>query len=619
MLRMAVTRATSGSRALFGAAGPRGHFRRAALAIVLTLGGILTPPAPARALDSVEITVPGASSGLMDTLRASSLLIAARDAGRVAPIDLMAAARAEYGRLLELLYEQGHYAPTIRVLIDGREAADISPLATPARIDRIAVDIDLGPQFVFGRIEISPLAPGTDLPPDFQVGMPARSTVVRAAVGAALDAWRAQGHAQADVRSQDATADHGARRLNLRLVLDPGPQLRIGRLVPQGNARTRSERIEAIAGLETGTLHSPEAIAAAETRLRRTGAFTAVVLQDAERANPDGTLDVVARVEEGLPRRLGFGVELDSQSGVRVSGFWLHRNLLGGAERLRLEAAVDGIGAQVGGLGFALDARFTRPATLDRDTDLELGLNLVRLNEADFLADALTADALLRRRYSAAFSASAGLSLRFEAADVGDFGTFGLPVTATHDTRDDLLDATRGHFLSAEVMPYLGFGAADSGIRLRLDARGYTSAGTDGRLVLAGRAQAGALVGSSLAGAPRGFLLYSGGGGSVRGLPYQSLGVAGPPASGGLGFAAVSGEARVRVNPDFSLVAFADAGMVSAGVFSGASDWHAGAGVGLRYLTPIGPLRLDLATPIRRNAGAGGGSFQLYLGIGQAF
>lgn len=583
---------------------------------LLALLLVLAAP-PAAALESVELSAPGASSALIQTLRASSLLIAAQEAGRTAPIDLLAAARAEYGRLLSLLYEQGHYAPQIRVLMDGREAADIAPLSPPRDVSRIEVRIDLGPLFTFGRVEVGPLAPGSVLPADLAPGQPARTTVLRAAVASAMQDWRAQGHALVDVAAQQVTADHAAQRLNLRLVLAPGPSLRIGQVAARGNQLTRDERVQAIAGLEPGARFDPADLEAAEARLRRTGAFTAVVLVPAERANADGTLDIEARVDEGLPRRLGFGVEIDSQSGGRLSGFWLHRNLRGGAERLRLEAAIDGIGAQIGGLGFVLDARYTRPATLNPDTDLELGFNAARINETDQI-DAFTADALLRWRRSPVLSLTAGASLRWEAG-AQDFGTLGLPLTLTRDTRDAAMDATGGHYLMAEVMPYVGFGAADDGLRLRLDARGYTDAGSGGRLVLAGRAQVGALLGSDLADAPRGFLFYSGGGGSVRGLPYQSLGVGIPPTSGGMGFAALSGEVRYRLNDSFSVVAFADAGAVSETATGGTGDWQAGGGLGVRYVTPIGPLRLDLATPLRRNTGVTGSRVQVYLGIGQAF
>lgn len=593
-----------------------GEVRRA-LALALMLA-VLVLARPASAIEPVRLVVPAASATLVETLTASSLLIAAQRDGRTAPNDVLAAARADYGRLLDLLYEEGHYAPVISVRLDGREASEIGLIGLPQHFGQAEIRIDLGPRFAFGRVDLGPLAPGERLPDTLASGQPARSTAIREAVAAALDAWRAQGHALAQVVSQEVTADHAAQRLNLRLVLAPGPALRVGDVVPRGNQRTRSERIQAIAGLETGEPFDPEALDAAQSRLRRTGAFTSVLLRPSEVANPDGTLDITAEVEEGLPRRLGFGAEVDSQSGGRLSGFWLHRNLLGGAERLRIEASVDGIGAQVGGLGFALDARYTRPATLNRDTDLELGLNAARLNERNFQADAFTADALLRWRRSPTLSVTAGTSLRWEAGS-SDFGTLGLPVSLTFDSRDNPLDATRGRYVMAEAMPYAGFGSADSGMRLRLDARAYAAGGEGGRLVLAGRAQLGAVIGGDLAGTPRGFLFYSGGGGSVRGLPYQSLGVAGPPASGGRGFAAVSAELRLRMNDRFSVVAFADAGAVSDSPSGGNGDWHAGGGLGIRYATPIGPLRLDLAAPIRVNAGAPAGRVQIYLGLGQAF
>lgn len=618
-----MTHATAGRRVEPGVAGrsgtPGAGRGLRCLAVVATVV-LAVLSSPVKALESLDFTAPGASAELLATLRASSLLLTAQSTGRTSTLDLMAAARAEYGRLITLCYEDAYYAPVIHVRVDGREAADISPLSNPTRIDRIAVEVTLGPQFTFGAVSLGPLAPGTHLPEGFAPGQPARSTTIRAALEAALGAWRDDGYALVEPLGQQVTANHNANRLDVRLTLAPGPQLRVGAVVPEGNDNTRADRIVDIAGLRHGELHTPQAITEAETRLRQTGTFSSVVLRTADRPNPDGTIDVTAEVQEALPRRIGFGVEVDSQDGMRLSGFWLHRNLFHGAERLRLEAAIDGIAAQVGGLGFTLDARYTRPATFNRDTDLELGLNAARLDENDYEADAYEASATLVRRYRGALRASAGVNLRYENAAYSgsdhDFGTFGLPLAVTHDTRDAALDATRGHYLWAEAMPYLGFAEAQSGLRLRFDARSYVEVGN---VVLAARGQLGAVVGPDIDATPRGFLFYSGGGGTVRGLPYQSLGVAGPPPSGGRGFAALSGEARVRINDTWQVVAFADAGAVSDGVFDGASDWQAGGGFGIRYATPIGPLRLDLAVPIRRNAGVTGNDLQLYLGIGQAF
>ena len=142
-------------------------------------------------------------------------------------------------------------------------------------------------------------------------------------------------------------------------------------------------------------------------------------------------------------------------------------------------------------------------------------------------------------------------------------------------------------------------------------------------MVLAGRLQGGAILGSSVAGTPRDFLFYTGGGGTVRGQPYQSLGVTvlGPPGAefktGGTYFLAASAEVRAKVTEKIGVVGFVDAGQVSVGGFNDASaNWQAGAGLGLRYATGFGPLRLDVATPVGGDTGQG---VQIYVGIGQSF
>lgn len=609
-----------------GRAVPRHIFGGLALAVVS--GVSIWAATPARALDSVELRVPGASSALLAQIRASSLVVEAQTDGRTGPVDLMAAARAEYGRLIGLLYEEGYFAPTIRVRVDGREAADVSTLQPPARIGQIEIDIDLGAQFSFGRTEIAPLAAGTDLPSGFARGEIARSTMIRTATGVALDGWRAQGHALVGPAGQDIVASHPDSRLDVSLRLAPGPRLNFGALRPAGHVRTRDDRILRIAGLTPGAVYDPEELAEAEARLRRTGTFSSVSLRPAETANPDGTIDIDARLEEAPLRRLGAGAELDTESGLGLTGFWLHRNLLRGAERLRFEASVTGLGARTRGVGYAVDLRYTRPAVGRPDTDLELGARAARANERDFIADQAQAEARLIRRLSPRLTGTVAVGLRYEHARFGpsrrlssNFGVLSLEGGLTWDNRDVALDATRGTYAALTMTPYLGFLQADSGLHLRLDARQYVDLGTEGRVVLAGRAQVGTVLGPELDRTPRDFLFYSGGGGTVRGLPFQSLGVtSGGVRSGGQGFAALSGEARVRLNTTFSVAAFADVGFVSERAFTGASDWQAGAGLGLRYLTAIGPLRLDLAVPVRRNAEAlNASSYQVYVGIGQAF
>jgi translocation and assembly module TamA len=171
------------------------------------------------------------------------------------------------------------------------------------------------------------------------------------------------------------------------------------------------------------------------------------------------------------------------------------------------------------------------------------------------------------------------------------------------------------------VKPFLGFGTTDSGVKLTVDGRAYRSFGD--RLTLAGRVQGGAILGAGLLGTPRDELFFSGGGGTVRGHPYRSLGVAvargfGPQFQvGGLYMAAASVEARVKVTGAIGAVAFFDVGTIGVTDFvDDKGGWHSGAGLGLRYDTGLGPLRLDVAVPVGGDTGDG---VQVYIGLGQSF
>ena len=124
-----------------------------------------------------------------------------------------------------------------------------------------------------------------------------------------------------------------------------------------------------IAGLPEGEMFDPEDVDRSVDRLTRTGAFATVTLREAEVPNPDGTLDMELEVTDAKPRRFGFGAELSSLEGVTLSTFWLHRNLLGGAESLRVEGEVSGIGGDSGGTDYRLGTRFERPATFNADTN----------------------------------------------------------------------------------------------------------------------------------------------------------------------------------------------------------------------------------------------------------
>ena len=570
----------------------------------------------------IELSSPEASDALRDALRGNSLLLEARRDGVDDPQELFAAARAEYQRLTGALYGEGHYAGTVSIEIDGREAADIAPLAAPQAIERIQINVDPGPTFRFRQAEVDPLARYTELPERFRAGQRARSGILRDVAEDAVDGWRAIGHAKARATDERIVADHPARRLDAEIRIDPGPRMTFGELHVRGAETISAERVREIAGFPSGERFDPGDIATSAQRLRRVGMFRSASLEEADEADADDVLDITATLVEAPPRRFGFGAEVDTQEGLRLSSFWLHRNFLGGAERLRVEGDIGNIGGQAdSGIDYRFSTRLTRPATFTPDTSIFGEARTEFIDERDYRADRASLSFGAAHVMSSRSSGEAALALNYERVD-DDFGRtsltkLSLPVRVTRDARDNELDASSGTFLRGVAEPFVGISGADNGAQLKLDARAYYGFDEEGDYVIAGRLQGGAVLGSEIARTPRNLLFYSGGGGTVRGQPFQSLGAETDGArSGGRGFVGASGEFRASVWGNFGAVAFADAGYISNGAFSGDSDWHAGAGIGLRYDTGIGPIRVDVAGPV---AGDTGDGVQLYVGLGQAF
>ena len=578
------------------------------------------------AQDGLVFSVKGDQPELTDDLRNASLLLAIPEDEKSDPQAVLAAARGEYSRIVGALYAKGYYSPVVRVLIDGREAAQIAPLDVPARISQVSVSVDPGPVFRFSRTVVAPLAPETVLPDGFATGEPAESGLIQSAVAAGVEGWRDVGHAKAAPSDQRIIADHAAATLSAEVALEPGPRLRFGTLTIMGQQRMRERRIRKIAGLPEGEIYSPEELRLAAERLRRTGVFRSVTLTEDEAITPPDLIGITATVAEEKTRRYSIGAEVASLEGVTLSGFWLHRNLLGGAERFKIDGEIANIGAQNSGVDYSLGVTIDRPATLTPDTTLTFNTRIARLNEEDYNANTFTIGIGFTQIISEQLTARAGLRYDFsDGSDVaGDFRfrNLGLPVGATWDRRDSKTDATRGFYVDAELKPFLGFGTTNSGVRLTFDARAYRGFGDENRVVLAGRVQGGLIAGSRLLATPRDDLFYSGGGGTVRGQPYQSLGVTANDGgtlveTGGTQFVSLSAEVRTRVTDTIGIVGFVDAGHVGDSDFGNpGDDWHAGAGIGLRYATGFGPIRLDVAAPVGGDTGEG---VQIYIGIGQSF
>ncbi|EEX14982.1 surface antigen [Citreicella sp. SE45] len=592
-----------------------------ALGIALSLSAI-----PAAAIETVNFSTPGMDEDLRAQIKSNSALAAAEDEGRVSGQDVLAAALSDYGVLLETLYANGYYGGTISITLDGREAADIPLLQTPDAVNRVVVDVRSGPKYKFRTTRLEPLAPETELPEGFAPGNTARASIVGEAADAGIDGWRQLGRAKAELTYQQVTANHPDRRLDVDMRITPGPELRFGKLRTLNDSAVRSAAQRRIAGLPTGERFDPDELDEVARRLTDTGAFSSVTLREEEVPNADGTLDIELRVADAKPRRFGFGAEISSQDGLTLTTYWLHRNLLGGAEHFRVDAEVSDISSETSEMDASLTARLEVPAAiaeLGPDTNAFFQAALSSANEPTYNSDSIGLTAGFTRRFTDKLTGEIGVGLLYSQTedDLGDreFLLFTLPTSLTWDKRDDDLNAKSGFYTNTEFTPFIDLDGNSSGARLYTDLRGYYGFGESKNTVLAGRLQLGSVIGPELEDTQPEFLFYSGGAGSVRGQPYQSLTVdlGDGDETGGRSFLGLSGEIRQDFGANWGVVAFADAGFISADSAPGGDgEWHSGAGLGVRYNTPIGPLRVDVAAPTSGDTGEG---VQLYIGIGQAF
>ncbi len=593
--------------------------RSSILGVFVAVGGVQA----ALALET-HFNTPGATDELRDLLKNASLVREAAARENADAQDYFAAAQADYGQLIGVLYDQGYYSGTISIRVDGREAAAIDPIDTPASINKIVIRVEPGPLFHFAHAAIGPLAQSTELPDGYHEGEVAYSGVIAEAATAGVDGWRAKGHAKAAVSDQKVVADHRAKTLSSDIALEPGPSVILGDMHISGNKRLRTERLAAIAGFPTGERFSPDKLDTVRARLRRTGIFSSTTLTEAETLRDGNVLDTDLQVVEAKKRRIGFGAELASTDGLTLSGYWLHRNLWGGGEKFRIDGEISGIGGATGGNDYSLKARIDRPATFTPDTTVYVESEIKQEHEDFYDLRGFTVGFGLTHIINPRLTGSVGIGYNWGEVDFGFFDWIyrevNFPLGLVWDNRDDPTDATRGYYGDLTFTPFYGLSNTGTGAQLVADLRTYRAFGEDSRFVIAGRAQVGAVFGSSALETPNDYLFYSGGGGTVRGQPYQSLGVEWDHSGyyfGGTRFLGLSGELRAGITKSIGAVAFYDAGYISDDeFFSDTGVWHSGAGLGLRYKTPIGPIRLDIAAPVDGDTGDG---VQVYIGIGQAF
>jgi translocation and assembly module TamA len=573
---------------------------------------------------------PTGNAALDQALHDTSQLVALHEKAPVGAFALVTRARDDAGRFRTALDSFGYYAAKVTVTVDGRPLDDVglpdllgqAPASPPVPV---AVSFDVGPLFHLGRVEIE-----GDVPPaardalGLKPGEPAVAADVLKARQRLLAAIREAGRPLATVELAPVNLRPAEHLLDVEFRATEGPYADIGAISITGLKTVNEDYVRRRLLLHSGQRFSPTQIQAAREDLARIGVFSVVRIDPGDRVAPDGTIPIRIDVTERPLHAVDATAAYSTDLGVNVGAGWHHRNLFGNAEQLNITGGIQLGGNDVQKPGYNLGIQFIKPDFLRRDQALEVDLGAIDQSLQAYDQRALTQKVELSRKLSSHWTVGVGVSGEEEDITQQDvsrrYNLLGLPLSVKFDDTDNLLDPTKGIRATLLLTPTQSFGGSSATFTLaQLSGSTYVDLSGGGRSVIALRGLVGKAFGADVFGLPPDQRFYAGGSGTVRGFRYQSVGPQFPDGNptGGTAVGAGSVEFRQRILEHYGVVGFVDAGQVTANGTPFTSTWRVGAGVGARYYTSIGPIRLDVAIPLNREPH--GDAFELYIGIGQAF
>ena len=563
----------------------------------------------------------GPSEELLKAFRQQSALEANRKKSANAA-QLERRSRADAELLEELLRSQGYYD------------ASVEP-STSTSGDTIQVVLTAvpGQQYSFASVNLPGLeAAGSDaekLRKTFAVnpGDPVNAQDVITAGLALKTALGEEGYAEAEIGDQDIEINHQTHLATLSLPVTPGPVAQFGTITVSGKPPFSARHVQTIARFKPGEMFKQSKL---DDLRRALIATTLVSGADIQKVPVNGgrTIDLAVKLEPAPSHTIAGELGYGTGQGARIEANWTDRNFFNPEGALTLRGVI-GTNEQLVGVNFRR-SNFRR-----RDQALNLAASASHQKFDAYEARTVQLVGNIERQsnfiwqkkwtwtYGAELLATDERGV-FDTSGEKDTRTFliaALPFGLGYDGSDSLLDPTRGFRLSGRVSPELSaHGGSFTYARGQFDASAYHP--VSDRVVVAGRVRLGTIIGAGVFDIAPSRRFYSGGGGSVRGYGYQQLGpkdMDGDPI-GGRGLAEFGLEARIRLaqlGGNFGVVPFFDGGSLTTKALPDFRDWRFAAGLGVRYYSSFGPIRVDVGVPLNRQKGDG--IVAVTVSLGQAF
>lgn len=546
--------------------------------------------------------------------------------GKAANAAMVAARAAEDEKLaVRLMQSRGYY--------DGTAISTLEQNPKNSGNLKAVINAVPGPLYKLGtiRVVVGPTVPAgmVDAELPLKPGDPIEADRVQGAEANVALKLPERGYPFAKVGQRDILLDDATHTGDYTLPVATGPRASFGGFTTEGRRQAfGTDHIAVLARFQRGQLYDSRLVDDLREALIATSLFSTVSVEPVRTGEkgPDGTefVNLLVRQQAGRPRTIAGELGYSTGEGLRATASWTHRNLFPPEGALILTGIA---GTQEQGVS----ATFRRSNAGKRDRTVQLALSLDHSTYAAYKASTGTLSGRIsydstpiwqkRWTYYYGFEVVGSNEDRWDyATNARDRGTWliaAAPAFLGFDTSDNLLNPTRGFRIKANVSPETSVrGAARPYARLMLEGTAYYPVSDS--LVVAGRARVASIPGIARDDLPPSRRLYAGGGGSVRGFGYQELGPRSPDGKpvGGRSDMEFAIEARYRFG-NYGIVPFIDAGQVYEGIYPTGRNIRFGAGIGGRFYTNFGPIRVDFATPIHRQKGES--KVAVYISIGQAF
>ena len=528
-------------------------------------------------------------------------------------------AREDAELLTTLLRGEGYY--------DARVTTRVEPGAKPL----VIVEAEPGTLYRFADVTVKGLAAADERAGAFRDAFgvkandPVNADAIVAGEAALTTRIGREGFPFATIGEPAIVVDRAAHSATLDLAVAPGGLRRFGNIVAlPGNSVFDAGHVREIARFTPGDPYDATSLDDLRRALIQTGLVSSVEVRAVPGPSAD-IVDVGVKLEPAPPHTVAGELGYGTGEGARAELSWTHRNLFPPEGALTLRSVL-GTQEQLGSVVYR------RSNFHGRDRVLTLQGAATHTQRTAYDAKTFSLAAGLERQTNIFFQKAWTWSFGGEllASDERDvilatgaprrrtFFIGALPTSLNYDGSDDLLNPTRGFRLGGRISPELSLqGKVFGYTRVQIDASDYQP--VTPKIVIAGRLRFG-----TIAGAPRDQIapsrrFYAGGGASVRGYAYQAIGprdINNDPI-GGRSLTEFSIETRVKAFGSFGIVPFLDGGNVYTSPLPKLSDFQLGAGIGVRYYSNFGPIRLDVGTPL--NPQPGDSRVAVYVSLGQAF